>query len=276
MRFSDAKSVSIADYLAHKGLKPVRIIYGSAWFYSPLRKEKTPSFKVNLHKNLWYDFGEGEGGNIIDLVQRIDRTEDLDVLGHLERNNILSCNLIKENPAEPGKIVIRTISELVSPSLYRYLNSRKISFSMARKFLKEAHYSVHGRNYFALAFANDKGGFELRNNSYKSGASPKFFTTIHGEDPYVLNVFEGFMDFLSCCSYYNRVPKAATIILNSLSFLTRIETQIQKAKRINLFLDNDNAGRAAARKVISMGGNIIDWSQILYPDHKDFNDFLKG
>lgn len=174
MRFSDIKKISITDYLAHKGLKPVRIIYGSAWFFSPLRKEKTPSFKVNLHKNLWYDFGEGKGGNIIDLVKRIDRTVDVDMPGHFERNNILSGNPIIENPPESCKIVIRTISELVSPSLYQYLNSRKISFSMARKFLKEAHYSVHGRNYFALAFANDKGGFELRNAAYKSVTSPKY------------------------------------------------------------------------------------------------------
>src|SRR5690606_32673352 len=32
------------------------------------RSERTPSVKVDLQKNLFYDFGSGEGGTTIDLV----------------------------------------------------------------------------------------------------------------------------------------------------------------------------------------------------------------
>gem|GEM_PF-4687033 len=50
----------------------MKVIYGSAWFHSPTRREKTPSFKVDLNKNLWYDFGIGEGGTLIDLVIKLN------------------------------------------------------------------------------------------------------------------------------------------------------------------------------------------------------------
>lgn len=34
--------------------------------------EKTASFSINLKKNLWYDFGSGKGGSVIDLVAEIE------------------------------------------------------------------------------------------------------------------------------------------------------------------------------------------------------------
>ena len=36
-------------------------------YLSLLREERTPSFSVSYDKNLWHDFGTGEGGSIIDL-----------------------------------------------------------------------------------------------------------------------------------------------------------------------------------------------------------------
>ena len=36
-------------------------------YLSLLREERTPSFSVSYDKNLWHDFGTGEGGSIIAL-----------------------------------------------------------------------------------------------------------------------------------------------------------------------------------------------------------------
>ena len=38
------------------------------WYKSPLYEDNTPSFKVNINLNSWYDFGISEGGSIIELV----------------------------------------------------------------------------------------------------------------------------------------------------------------------------------------------------------------
>ncbi len=125
----------------------------------------------------------------------------------------------------------------------------------------------------SLAFPNDKGGYELRNAFFKTGSSPKYFTTIPGKDETRVSIFEGFMDFLSCCSYYGRSPKSRTVILNSLSFLQRLEPTLGEFRSIHLYLDNDPAGREATRRLIDRFGQAKDLAQDLYPGCKDFNEF---
>lgn len=39
---------------------------------SPLHEERTPSFAVCPEKQLWYDFGVSDGGDVIDFVQKVE------------------------------------------------------------------------------------------------------------------------------------------------------------------------------------------------------------
>jgi len=239
-----------------------------------LRQEKTPSFKVDLNRNLWYDFGTGEGGNLFNLVMKLCNCTSSEVGEHL--NVIIPSVTTRQlKPRdESGKIMIKSLEPLSHQALFSYLKTRRITMTFAKMFLREAIYIVHGREYFALAFRNDLGGYELRNAFFKTGSSPKYFTTITGDDPSQLNIFEGFMDFLSCCSFYGRLPIYRTIVLNSLSFLPKIENEIQSARVINLFLDNDLAGMKASDKVKALHPRVMDRALVLYPNHKDLNDFL--
>src|SRR6266542_6189543 len=63
----EVKKTDIVNYLSSIGYKPSKFTRNDYWYLSPLRDEKTPSFKVNRNMNRWYDFGEGKGGNIIDF-----------------------------------------------------------------------------------------------------------------------------------------------------------------------------------------------------------------
>ena len=275
MNISEARKTHLMDYLNQNGHKPIKIQYGNAWFISPMRQEKTPSFKVHLSRNVWYDFGSGEGGNLIDLVMKLHNTSFRETIDLIGRNSFSPVNYIQSCLAdESGKIKIDSIQSLSNPVLIQYLKSRAIALPFARLFLKEAFYTVHDRKYFALAFKNDKDGYELRNAFFKTGSSPKYFTTIPGADNSILNVFEGFMDFLSCCTYYNKIPRFRTIVLNSLSFLPRIDSELEQAREVNLFLDNDPAGIGATQKIVNSDMQVKDWAPVLYPTHKDFNDFL--
>jgi hypothetical protein len=41
---------------------------GKEWLYhAPNREDKNPSFAINIEKNIWHDWGTGEGGNVFDL-----------------------------------------------------------------------------------------------------------------------------------------------------------------------------------------------------------------
>ncbi len=39
---------------------------------SPFRNERTPSFSVSQEKQFWYDFGLGEGGDVISFLERVE------------------------------------------------------------------------------------------------------------------------------------------------------------------------------------------------------------
>jgi DNA primase len=67
LSLQDVRNIDIVDYLERLGLKPEKIRNNDYWYLSPLRKEKTASFKVNRKLNAWYDDGMGKEGNMIDF-----------------------------------------------------------------------------------------------------------------------------------------------------------------------------------------------------------------
>lgn len=83
------------------------------------------------------------------------------------------------------------------------------------------------------------------------------------------------MDFLSALVYYRQYsPGNTTIVLNSLSNINRLYGLLPNFDQINLFLDNDDAGKRAADDVISKFTFVVNCAQTLYPEHKDFNESL--
>ena len=64
---NEAKRMDIVTYLESLSIKPQKVNGNDYWYLSPLRDEKTPSFKINRKLNVWYDHGLGKGGNLVDL-----------------------------------------------------------------------------------------------------------------------------------------------------------------------------------------------------------------
>ena len=127
------------------------------WYKSPFRTEKEASFKVDLHKELWYDFGLGRGGDIITLAKEIYRTQDIShVLRCIEDKRtvlkpvIVSCPFEKAYPAFQDL----KITPLANWILLAYLKERCIDLETARKVCREAYFKRNGKNYFAIAFPN--------------------------------------------------------------------------------------------------------------------------
>lgn len=52
-------------------------------YWGKLRDERTPSFSINVEKNLWYDFGSGKGGTTIDLVAEIENISSKEAITRL-------------------------------------------------------------------------------------------------------------------------------------------------------------------------------------------------
>ncbi len=287
MNCEQAKQIKIVDFLSNIGKNPTKVYGDNVWYNSPVRTDKKPSFKVNLSKNRWFDVGTGEGGNILDLVMLMNSTSITGALMILQKPELTKTSFSFSEKQKSSGIEIKHIQPLQNQALIHYVKSRKIPISIASLYLMEAYYySYKGQEkaFFALAFKNDKGGYELRNgnkteknpNGYKVCSSPKYITTIPGNNN-TINIFEGFMDFLSAMVYFNtRKPVHKTIILNTIENLPYIELQLKSARKINLYLDNDEAGSRTSQRIIELNPNIKDYSAIIYPENKDFNEFINS
>jgi len=279
MNCSQAKQIPIIGFLASQGLHPVETRNGQAVYHSPFKEDKTASLFVDYKKfglQVWKDFSTGAGGNILDLVMKMYNVDIPGALIILQKPEIAETrfSLFSQQEDIAGNIEIKHLQPLQNRALIQYLQSRKITPAKAANYLKEAYYQVNGKQYFALAFENDRGGFELRNKYFKGSSSPKAITTIQRTSN-ALHIFEGFFNFLSALEYYQTTKPAGTcIILNSVSNLESIISTLEQYQNINLYLDNDNAGELAAETIKHAHPKVKDYSKIIYPEHNDFNEFL--
>ena len=274
MEIQHIKQISISDYLQQQGYAPARVQGIHYWYYSPLRNERTPSFKVNTERNQWYDFGSGEHGDIIDLVCALHRctiSESIRLLSGAKQVAHQEFSFCGERKISERKLEILSAQPLSNPYLLRYLAARAIPLPVASAYCSEVLFQNMKRTYYAIGFINDALGWEIRNMYFKGCVAPKAITTIkRGTDR--LQIFEGFMDFLS---WQTLNPSLAcdTIILNSLALLPRIQEKIKGYKQVESFLDNDDAGRKSFEVLKQFYPQIIDGS-VRYRTHKDINEWL--
>ena len=151
-----------------------------------------------------------------------------------------------------------------------------ISLEIAAKWFKEIHYTYNEKRYFGVGFQNDLGGYITRNALMKhpNNIGIAGIMTIKSANTQSIAIFEGYFDYLSAMVYYGRnAPTNTVIILNSVSNLKQAFPLILEATKINLFLDNDTAGRKAMEAIKATGKTVIDHSSI-YANYNDFNEFL--
>jgi DNA primase len=274
---SEAKEMDMVNYLSTLGHEPAKIRNNDYWYLSPLREEKTPSFKVNRKLNRWYDHGLGSGGNLIDFGIEYYHCTVGELLEKLSGNFSFQRppTHTLERKYEPApKIKVLDDFALTSLSLLRYLEQRSIPIEIAKKYCREIHYDLNGNTYYGIGFKNDSGGWEIRNPYFKASSSPKDISTFkNGSDE--ANVFEGFTDFLSFQVLHKNLPEKSQdfVVLNSVSFFERARPFIEQHRAIQLYLDTDATGQNCSKRALSMSNKYTDES-ILYKNHKDLNDWL--
>lgn len=271
------RQTDMVSYLSRIGIEPARTSGANYWYISPFRDEKTPSFKINRSLNLWYDFGEGAGGNLIDFGIRYHRCSVADFLNAFKKDILLlpaAAAAARKAPPQESKIRILDEQPLQKPALLSYLQSRSIDIDLARAHCRQVHYELSGKPYYAIGFANDSGGYELRSPYSKISSSPKDITTISRQSP-VVAVFEGFFDFLSYRSiHHNQHKQPETfLVLNSVAFFSRARSMIQTYPQVHLYLDLDQTGRLLTTRALAENSHWIDKSA-LYQGYKDLNEYL--
>ncbi|WP_301206927.1 toprim domain-containing protein [uncultured Muribaculum sp.] len=277
----EIKSIPLAAFLSRLGHEPAARKGTRLWYKSPLRQERTPSFKVEITLNCWYDFGLGKGGNIIDLAAELYQSTDLRHLMRCIANSYPVPSVQTVASSFPQRHSAPSVERfevvpLEHRALVAYLQERGIPAHIAKANCKEAHYGVNGKLYFAVAFENVSGGLELRNRYFKGCRGRKDISYLpwSRDGPSTESaLFEGFIDYLSALTL-DIISGADAIILNSVVNVNKAVPYLKDYTAINCYLDNDNAGQTALAELKAIYGSIVIDRSTLYSEFNDLNDFL--
>lgn len=291
MNIAQIKQIDLVDYLRAIGFSPTKESDKSAWYHAPYREDRTPSFKVNKDKNIWYDFGTAQSGDIIDLAALLYQSKDVSrLLKLIEGAAPALAPRIRTPISQSGERLtdqFRNVKvvDLNHDALKSYLQSRGIYRAIGECECKEVHYTCHKKEYFAVAFPNNSGGFEIRNPYFKGCIAPKDISIIQKTERLrgrCCCLFEGFMDYLSYLTLVKsgRITEddehVDYIVLNSVSNVSRAIEPIKKYKVIHCYLDNDDAGRRVMDSLHELLGDKVQDMFAPYPLYKDLNDFLRN
>ena len=280
----EIKAIDLVCYLAGLGIEPNYIKGNLFWYCSPLRKEKTPSFKINRRTNLWIDYGgrksngKFSGGSLIDFAIQYHQCSIGELISSFNQPGFFSPRVHKVIQILPedseSKIKVIAVRSLWRYPLLTYLKSRRISVPIADQYCREIHYQIADRVYDGIGFKNNSGGYEIRNSLAKLSSTPKDITCLDNDAEEVL-VFEGFMDFLSFLTIHQNqfVKPYNFVVLNGITLFERARVFLEKHAAIHLYLDRDKSGRACTAYAQSLDQRYIDESS-LYKHHKDLNHWL--
>lgn len=287
--------LKVADVLVNYG-KDVSFTR-SGLIKSPFRDERTPSFHILAGGYGWVDFGDGTKGGVIDLVMRLehcDRTFAVRRLAEMRNGGRLfvpsgqqaSRSACRQAPA----LKVVSSSYVSDGPLLRYASGRGISEDVLRMYCREVavRKGRSGSVQSYIGFSNNGDGYVLRSaesgpggkrctNSAPTYLAPDGVITA-GPADWAVAVFEGFFDFLSFIerrrSEHGILPGCDICVLNSVTNMKRSLNFILGHESIDLFLDNDKAGRTTSEAIIesAQGISVLDHSGD-YANYGDFNEF---
>lgn len=248
------RQTPIREVLVHLGLDatPDRTA-GRGMFRSPFREESKGSFHIDEQRNLWYDHGTGEGGDVFDLVLRvrncdfreacstlrslhpelpgIDASTREDVLRRLESQTPADYTPSGTRRESSAFIIKETRNPFTKERLVDYfVNEREIPRNILEAVCDEVYYAYANNPdtvYYGAGFRNIDGDLALRNSlasGKKSTGQNISCISADGENlladsldamssPGVI-VFEGFTDYMSYLAWTDRTsPQKADAII---------------------------------------------------------------
>lgn len=153
MEIDALRQIPLADFLARLGHEPLRMRGNEWWYAAPYRTERTPSFRVNVDKQLWYDFGLGKGGDIFTLAGEFVRSSDfMEQARFITEAGFVPLPQIEPRPHKTvekkpvfEEMEIRPLSHR---ALLSYVEERGIAPAIAQRHCKEVHFRLYGKRYF--------------------------------------------------------------------------------------------------------------------------------
>lgn len=268
------EKVNIRTVLESFNLFPAKENRKTAFYFALDREEKIPSLSVDFIKNNAFDFGTGRSYDVISIVQQMNKCSVADALKYLQKFEFSDQEDKLKDRVERSNYCILKVSEVRHIALIQYLQSRKVLEQKGR--VKEIHYEMNGKKYFAIGFFNNSGGVEIRSKYSKICLGKKDVTLIKN-DLNISNeiiVFEGFFDYMTFKNLETAENSISDyLILNSTATLFKVDEELREYYKISLFLDNDVNG-ITTKEIIRKNYKNVEDCSLLYKDFKDLNEWF--
>ena len=240
MEIDALRQIPLADFLARLGHEPLRMRGNEWWYAAPYRTERTPSFRANVDKQLWYDFGLGKGGDIFTLAGEFVHSSDfMEQARFITEAGFVPLPQIEPRPHKTvekkpvfEEMEIRPLSHR---ALLSYVEERGIAPAIAQRHCKEVHFRLYGKRYFSIGYGNRCGGFELRNRFFKGCIPPKDITSFR-QGSSSCHLYEGFMDWLSALTL-GIGNEEDSLVLNSVANVSKALYPLGSYERIHCFFE---------------------------------------
>jgi DNA primase len=126
-----AKEISLEEILLSLGYEPVKSNGDELLYHSPFRNEQVPSFFVNRSKNIFNDFGDDSGENVLEFIMTYYDISDVSsALRKLEEicgsprekmRPVVGKTLVSSESKENNLITIFKVQSLQNNALIQYL-----------------------------------------------------------------------------------------------------------------------------------------------------------
>ena len=275
--FTRARSVGIESVLEKLGARRAGGRGARLLYHCPFREDRNPSMYVNVDKGTWVDMANPDEfkGDGIKLVELTLNLHPLEAAKYIVGEGVISSNARPQSytPRRVQRVdsIEYTVHELEHPALLDYLNSRGIPANLAKRLCKE----IHIGKLFFIGFPSQNGGYELRNKLGKRSLGNKNISVLGTGDKAI--IFEGFIDYLSHLRIYGFLEDHKYIVLNSVCNLQKVIDYFNVfglPQHIQLWLDNDDAGRNAAIFLTEKLQCSIEDMSSVYASYNDVNDWL--
>ena len=246
------------------------------------------SEKVTIRGNLFYHQYEGEGGDAIDFVRRfynLDYPEAMEYLLGGTNGTLKTAQPVLQKPPEP--FVLPKRNDNMRRVFAYLLSKRGIDRDVLYTFVRE-NMIYESAEYHNVVFVGyDKDGKAVHANMRGTGGEstfkgnapngiPEYSFHRTGTDD-TLYLFEAPIDMLSYISLHKDGWKqhsyaAGCGVSDRVLFQMLIDNP--NLEKIYLFLDSDDAGQKAAKRISDRMRFSGLKTEILIPIHKDWNEDL--
>lgn len=235
---NNASLLQYFQYLESVGLVKKERETDKDIYYKNLRGEI-----IGVNEDRWFNHGKKIGGKIIKAVQEMQNLEWMDALNKIIELNQEKINLPEIKPKKSLHLV--SVNTNKSDYLFSSYNNLNLSKLYSDRFLKSISYNSNGKNFKALGFQNESGGFYTYNEKYNS------FSKIGNADISIINgsddnlkkdvvIFENHIEYMAYLQLNNISNlKESVLILNDKENIEKLAKYLKNCEgKIYSFANN--------------------------------------